>query len=150
MPVQSFRKGPSADDVRGQDASPHSVNPFFPSIQNTISLPSYLSTLSTLLSPLSSQSELLSAFAAFDDDDSGQIDVLELRDALLHTSPELGGTALSEREVDAVMASFVGRRAFGKGIGSRSEVFRYSEFVSNVMGGTEEAGTKTSGPKVKP
>ena len=75
--------------------------------------------------------------------------MLELRDALLHTSPELGGTALSEREVDSVVASFVGRRAFGKGIGSRAEVFRYGDFVSSVMGGTEEAGTKSGGPSVK-
>ena len=99
----------------------------------------FLSTLSSLLAPLSSQQELVNAFAAFDDDDSGQIDVGELRNALLHTSPEVGERPLSEREVEQVISGFTGRRAFAKGVGARGEVFRYQEFVNSVMGaGTQE------------
>ncbi|KAL8842649.1 MAG: hypothetical protein Q9170_000424 [Blastenia crenularia] len=107
--------------------------------QQTINMPMFLNTLSTLLAPFSSQQELVNAFAAFDEDDSGQIDVKELRDALLHTSPEQGERALTEREIDQVVSGFTGRRAFGKGIGQtgRGEVFRYSEFVASVMGGGE-------------
>ena len=100
-------------------------------------MPSFLSTLSNLLAPLSSQQELLNAFAAFDDDDSGQINVGELRDTLLHTSPEAGERLMSEREVDQVVNGFTGRRAFGKGVGQRGEVFRYQEFVGSVLGGGE-------------
>ena len=99
-------------------------------------MPSFLNALSSLLGPLSSQSELANAFAAFDDDDSGQIDVAELRDALLHTSPEFGERPLNEREINQVVGGFKGRREFARGVGGghRGEVFRYQDFIANVMG----------------
>ena len=97
-------------------------------------MPAFLNTLSNLLAPLSSQQELLNAFSAFDEDDSGQVDIVELKDALLHTSPDAGETPLTEREVEQVMSNFTGRRAFGKGVGKRGEVFRYQEFVGSVIG----------------
>ena len=86
--------------------------------------------------------------AAFDDDDSGQIDVAELRDALLHTSPDEGEQPLTEREIDEVLSGFTGRRVFGgkpsktTGAVKRGEVFRYQEFVTGVMGGTENGNGK--------
>lgn len=134
----------------GQDSNPQTISQFFPpGAPQTLNMPSFLHTLSSLLSPLSSQTELLNAFAAFDDDDSGQIDVGELRDALLHTSPEVGERALTDREVEQVVGGFKGRREFSKGIGSglgkREEVFRYREFVGSVMGvgdGGEREGAK--------
>lgn len=105
------------------------------------------------MSPLSSSQELLNAFAAFDDDDSGQIDVAELRDALLHTSPEAGESPLTEREIDEVIAGFTGRRAFGRTARSnglsngarKGDVLRYQEFVTSIMGGTDadKSGGKT-------
>lgn len=103
---------------------------------------------------LSPPSELLSAFSAFDEDDSGQVDLAELRDALLHTAPEPGEKLLTEREVDKVMNGFTGRRAFGKhtmghgGMGSmskRGEVFKYQEFVANVAGGASMNGKDERG-----
>lgn len=102
-------------------------------------MPLFLNTLSSLLAPLSSQQELLNAFAAFDEDDSGQIDVKELRDALLHTSPEAGGRAMTEREIDEVVNRFTSRRAFGKGMGhgARGDVFKYQEFTASVIDGAE-------------
>ncbi|OXV09504.1 hypothetical protein Egran_02741 [Elaphomyces granulatus] len=128
----------------GQDSSPSATLPYFlPGTSQTLNLPTFLKTLSTLLAPFSSQKELLNAFSAFDDDDTGQIDVSELRDALLHTSPETGESLLTEREVDDVMNGFTGRRTFGgkaarsAGLGGglkRAEVFRYQEFVNSVMG----------------
>lgn len=100
--------------------------------------------MANLLATLSPSAELLSAFSAFDEDDSGQVDLGELRDALLHTAPEPGEEALTEREVDKVMNGFTGRRAFGKysggGIGKRGEVFKYQEFVSSVQGGASVEG----------
>lgn len=81
--------------------------------------------------------QLYAAFEAFDDGDDGQIDLGELKDALLHTAPEPGEQRLTEREIDMVVEGFSGRRAFGKGgkgLG-RGEVFRYHEFVASVMGG---------------
>ncbi|MCJ1322617.1 hypothetical protein MMC15_007966 [Xylographa vitiligo] len=122
----------------GLDTSGPSLAPFFPpSRPSTLALPTYLSTLSNLLAPLSAPSELLAAFAAFDDDDSGQIDMSELRDALLHTIPEMGEKAMNDKEVDAVVDGWTGRRAFGKGltaggINGKGEVFRYRDWVSNL------------------
>lgn len=91
---------------------------------------------------MSSSQELLNALAAFDDDDNGQIDVAELRDALLHTLPEDGGAPLTEQQIDEVFSGFTGRRAFGgrdakAGGVKRGEVFQYNDFVRTVVGGGE-------------
>ncbi|OOQ85901.1 putative calmodulin [Penicillium brasilianum] len=138
----------------GQDASPSALSHFFPpGASQTINFPTFLNTLSQLMSPMSSSQELLNALAAFDDDDNGQIDVAELRDALLHTLPEVGGVPLTEQQIDEVFSGFTGRRAFGgrgakAGAVKRGEVFQYHDFVRSVVGGGEngnngrrEAGT---------
>jgi hypothetical protein len=129
----------------GLSANTSDVTAFFPpSSAQTVTLPAYLNSLAGLLASLSPSSELLSAFSAFDEDDSGQADLAELRDALLHTAPELGEKPLSEREIDRVMSGFTGRRAFGKhtggGMGKRGEVFKYQEFVASVQGGASVEG----------
>ncbi|KAM0796182.1 hypothetical protein BDR22DRAFT_561176 [Usnea florida] len=115
------------------------TTPFFPpSTPYPLPLPTYLSTLSTLLHPLSSPAELLNAFSAFDERDSGEIDLRELKDALTHTQ---GG--MSARAVEEVVGGFVGRREFGKEggrVGARGEVFRYREWVAGLMGGEERKG----------
>lgn len=120
------------------------VTPFFPpSTPQTVTLPAYLNSVASLLSSLSPPPELLNAFSAFDEDDCGQVDLSELRDALLHTSPDPGEKPLSERDIDMVMNGFTGRRAFGKhtsGVGKRGEVFKYQEFVSNIAGGAGADG----------
>lgn len=93
------------------------------------------------MAPLSSSQDLLNALAAFDDDDNGQVDVADLRDALLHTAPEDGGAPLTEQQIDEVFSGFTGRRAFGGrgaksgGMGKRGEVFQYPDFVRSVVGG---------------
>ena len=84
----------------------------------------------------------MNAFGAFDEKDSGEVDAALLRDALVHTGGN-GGEAMSEREVDLVFESFVGKKAFGKGNkgqGERSEVFRYREWVDEVVGKGKEEG----------
>ncbi|KAM6527083.1 hypothetical protein FSOLCH5_003155 [Fusarium solani] len=58
-----------------------------PSAPQTITLAVFLNSLADALAALSPSAELLSAFSAFDDDDSGQIDLAELRNALLETAP---------------------------------------------------------------
>ena len=120
-------------------SNPSDIAPFFPpSTPQTVTLPAYLNSLASLLSSLSPSSELLSAFAAFDEDDSGQVDLAELRDAMLHTAPDPGEKPLAERDIDRVMNGFTGRRAVRKhagGMGKRGEVFKYQEFVANIAGG---------------
>lgn len=129
----------------GQDASTTATSQFFPpGAPQTLPLPTFLSTLSSLLAPLSSQTELINALAAFDDHDSGEIDVGELKDALLHTAPDPGERGVNAREIEEVLGGFVGRKAFGKemkgsgGGGGRGEVFRYREWVGGLMGGEDK------------
>jgi len=127
----------------GLPSSPSDVAPFFPpSTSQTLTLPTFLTQISSLLASLSLSTELLSAFAAFDDDDSGQVDLAELRDALLHTAPEAGESVLTEREVEKIVSGFRGRRAFGKamGMGKRGDVFKYQDFVGAVAGGGTSKG----------
>ncbi|KAK0629875.1 hypothetical protein B0T17DRAFT_589536 [Bombardia bombarda] len=124
----------------GLPAHASEVSQFFPpSAHQTMTLAAFLNSISTSLAALSPSSELLSAFSAFDDDDSGQIDLAELRDALLHTAPEPGEKPLTSLEIEKVMSGFAGRRAFSKSkagsLGKRGEVFRYQDFVNSVIGG---------------
>lgn len=135
----------------GLPADPSTLASFFPAGRNpSINLATYLDTLSTPFAQLSPPDELAAAFAAFDVDDSGQIDVRELREAVLRTLPEPGeaneGARLAERDVDAVLGEFVGRRVFGAkgvsapkaGAAAKGEVFRWREFVGNLSGGGVE------------
>ncbi len=127
--------------ITGLPANNSDITAFFPpSTSQAVTLPTFLNSLAGLLSSLSPSSELLSAFSAFDEDDSGQADLAELRDALLHTAPESGERPLTEREIDRAMNGFTGRRAFGKhsggGMAKRGEVFKYHEFVASVSGGS--------------
>lgn len=130
----------------GLSATPSTLASYFSDGPKSINLATYLNTLSDLLSGLSHPTELDAAFEAFDDGDDGQIDLAELKDALLHIAPEPGERKLTEREIDVVVEGFSGRRAFGKGgkgLG-RGEVFRYQEFVAGVTGGgnvEKSAGT---------
>ncbi|KAK3948536.1 hypothetical protein QBC32DRAFT_54547 [Pseudoneurospora amorphoporcata] len=137
------------------------ISQFFPpNGPQSMTMAVFLSSIATALSSLSPGGELLSAFSAFDDDDSGQIDVAELRDALLNTAPEPGERPLTSLEVDKVMAGFTGRRAFAQnsqrttglgGVGGsgakRGEVFRYQEFVKLIQGTGNggEQGSEDSG-----
>ncbi|KAL5364733.1 hypothetical protein BJX96DRAFT_157848 [Aspergillus floccosus] len=140
----SVNKDDVADALVNIGQDPSTLSRFFPAgSSQTINFPTFLSILSELLAPLSSRQELMNALAAFDEDDSGQIDVAELRDALLHTAPDEGGHALSEREINEVLGGYTGRRVFGgrpakmTGAGKRGEVFRYQEFVDGIMGVSE-------------
>lgn len=130
----------------GLSATPSTIASYFPNGAQSINLATYLNTLSDMLSELSSPNELNAAFEAFDDGDDGQIDLAELKDALLHTAPEPGERKLTEREIDMVVEGFSGRRAFGKGSKGlgRGEVFRYQEFVANVTGGSGSGENGTS------
>lgn len=124
----------------GLSANSSDISTFFPSPSTqSITLPVYLNSLADNLSALSPSSELISAFSAFDEDDSGQIDLPEFKDALLNTTPDPGVIPLTAREFDIVTTGFIQRRAFrknvGGGLGKRGEVFKYHEFVAGVAGG---------------
>ncbi|KKA31031.1 hypothetical protein TD95_004117 [Thielaviopsis punctulata] len=140
---------------------------FPPSSPQTMSMAIFINTLASALAALSPSSELLSAFSAFDDDDSGQIDLAELKDALLNTVPEAGEKPLTEAEIDQVMNGFTARRAFSKksmsmsigmgmvggggggagghglaGLAKRGDVFKYQDFVNNIMSSGQSASER--------
>ncbi|KAK6842294.1 hypothetical protein PG995_001328 [Apiospora arundinis] len=128
----------------GLPSGPSDISQYFPpGGPQTMTLAAFLNSLATALASMSPSAELVSAFSAFDDDDSGQVDLAELRDALLHTAPEPGERALSAAEVDKIMAGFSGRRAFSKhmagGLGKRGEVFKYQDFVNSIVGGNNNS-----------
>jgi len=132
-------------------SNPADVSQFFPpSATQSVTLATFLNSIATTLAALSPSSELLSAFSAFDDDDNGQVDLAELRDAVLHTAPEPGERALTAAEVDKVMNGFTGRRAFSKskqgGLAKRGEVFKYHDFVNSITGtnGAAEGGSSNT------
>lgn len=134
----------------GLPNSPSDVAQFFPSSrQQTIALAAFLNSLAEVLAALSPSAELVSAFSAFDDDDSGQVDWAELREAVLRTAPEPGERVPTAAEVDKIMGGFTGRRAFNRNINAqlgakRGEVFKYQDFVSSIMG--SNVGTEGGSP----
>ncbi|PHH85370.1 hypothetical protein CDD83_530 [Cordyceps sp. RAO-2017] len=145
----------NSDDVAdmlnqlGLPNGPSDVAHFFPpSRPPTIALAAFLNSLAEDLAALSPSAELLSAFSAFDDDDSGQVDWAELRGALLNTAPEPGERNLTAAEVDKVVSGFTGRRAFNRNMNAqlgakKGEVFKYHDFVHSIMGAN---GGSESGP----
>jgi hypothetical protein len=85
----------------GLSATPSTLASYFNGAQS-INLATFLNTLSDLLAGLSRSSELSAAFEAFDDGDDGQINLEELKDALLHTAPEPGAKSRWSSRVSVV------------------------------------------------
>ena len=122
-----------AENVIGLNPNSSQTAAYLPaSTPHPLSLPAYLAILSSLLSPLSPSNELLAAMSAFDDDDSGQVDVEELLDAVTNARPDNGARGISRKEAEAVMDGFVGRRAFGGKGNSKGDIFRYREWVAGL------------------
>lgn len=122
----------------GLENSASTMSTYFPSASSSLNLGAYLNLLARDLTRLNRQDELMAAFLAFDNDDSDQIDIAELKDALMTTAPE-SGSPLTEREIEEVMEGFVGRRVLKKGqinsnLGGKKEVFRYADFTSSIWG----------------
>ncbi|RMZ78101.1 hypothetical protein DV737_g4048, partial [Chaetothyriales sp. CBS 132003] len=140
-----------AETLQSLGLQENNLAQFFPPGQpQQLNLPQYLNQLADILVGLSPEQELLNAFSAFDNDDSGQIEVSELKAGLLGTVPDLGERSLTERDIDRATDGFTGRRMLGRqtidipGVRSfgiphkrktNGDVFRYREFVANLTGG---------------
>ncbi|PWW75355.1 EF-hand [Tuber magnatum] len=116
----------------GQDSTPTIINAHLSSVPTPFNLASYLTHLSQHLSLLTPGPDLLSAFAAFDDNDDGTIDVAELTEALTSM-----GERMSEADIERALKGFTKRRALGRGQTHGGDVFRYRDFV-DVLSGKEE------------
>jgi len=108
------------------------INTHLSSVPTPFNLASYLTHLSQHLSLLTPGPDLLSAFAAFDDNDDGTIDVAELTEALTSM-----GERMSETDIERALKGFTKRRALGRGQAHGGDVFRYRDFV-DVLSGKEE------------
>ncbi|KAI9719345.1 MAG: hypothetical protein M1828_006246 [Chrysothrix sp. TS-e1954] len=135
----------------GEMPSASTLASFFPqgTTNGAMNLSTYLNEISSLLAPMSTPDELGAAFAALDDDDSGQIDVQALKRAILQCDSDddlrySDSGSITEAQLDSVMREFTGRRAFGKGMmggnaaNGRGEVFRWKEFTGSVSGSGKE------------
>lgn len=133
----------------GLDANEASLASFFQQdMPQSINLPVFLTIIAELLEPFPPSTELENALAAFDEDDSGLIDLADLREALVQTNPAENGSdrsSLTENQLYEVVRDFTSSSALPRTPASkrlmRREVFRYQEFVSNITGaiGTEGA-----------
>ena len=112
----------------GLDTSPSALATYLPPGSSTFNLASFLTVLSTHLSQLAPEQELLAAFEAFDENDDGVVDVGELKAALGGV-----GERMSEREVEDVVRGFTRRGGLRKGE-KRGEVFSYRQFVETLAG----------------
>ncbi|RMD40309.1 hypothetical protein DV735_g4798, partial [Chaetothyriales sp. CBS 134920] len=103
-----------AETLQSLGLQENNLAQFFPAGgPQQLNLPQYLNQLADILVGLSPEQELLNAFSAFDDDDSGQIEVGELKAGLLGTAPEPSERALTERDIDRAIDGFTGRRMLG-------------------------------------
>lgn len=126
----------------GLDNSQASLAQYFSQGQQNLNLARFLDGLTSgPFADLSAADELSAAFGAFDVDDSGQIDMAELREALIRTNTS-GASTLKVGQVDTILDDFRGRRAFGAkgllakdlGSGARSDVFKYRDFMTAITG----------------
>lgn len=87
-------------------------------LPDPLNFAAYFTAMTGMLNDLSSREDLIAALAAFDEGDSGKIDVRELKQALTD-----GPDALSDAEVDGVIHAF-----------SRNGKFNYNSFVESIAG----------------
>ncbi|KAK9451844.1 uncharacterized protein V1518DRAFT_409699 [Limtongia smithiae] len=66
-----------------QQPDPQTIDKMMTQIPGPIQFPVYLTAMSSILSRFSSKEDLVNAFSAFDNDDNGQADAQELREALI-------------------------------------------------------------------
>ncbi|KAF3901679.1 Calmodulin [Orbilia brochopaga] len=110
----------------GQEPTPTLLTTYFSNVPAPFNLASYLTTLTTHLSALSPRDDILAAFAAFDDNDDGVINLDLLKEALA----DMG---MREDEVEKACRGWTNK----KGLGMGGDKFRYREFVDTVCGKAE-------------
>ncbi|KAK6355310.1 hypothetical protein TWF696_004420 [Orbilia brochopaga] len=110
----------------GQEPTPTLLATYFSNVPAPFNLASYLTTLTTHLSALSPRDDILAAFAAFDDNDDGVINLDLLKEALA----DMG---MRENEVEKACRGWTNK----KGLGMGGDKFRYREFVDTVCGKAE-------------
>ncbi|KAF3937209.1 Calmodulin [Dactylella cylindrospora] len=110
----------------GQEPTPTLLSTYFSHVPTPFNLASYLTTLTTHLSALSPRDDILAAFAAFDENDDGVVNLDLLKEALA----DMG---MREDEVEKACRGWTNK----KGLGMGGDKFRYREFVDTICGKAE-------------
>jgi Ca2+-binding EF-hand superfamily protein len=80
-------------------------------LTSPLDFPAFLTYISNLTSLLSSREELRTAFASFDDNDTGLLNFLDMKTELMAT----GSMRMTEEQVDMALGGFVERTGKMKG-----------------------------------
>src|SRR5579859_149155 len=108
----------------GLDNSPMQIKQMLTSLPSPIDFPTFLTHLTNLSSTTTPRDEIIGAFTAFDENDSGFIDYEELKRELVGS----GSRRMTVEEVDNVLGGQVERTGRNRGrIG-------YGRFVDGVLG----------------
>ncbi|EPS43825.1 hypothetical protein H072_2099 [Dactylellina haptotyla CBS 200.50] len=110
----------------GQEPNSALLSTYLSNVPSPFTLAAYLTTLTTHLSALSPRDDILAAFAAFDDNDDGVVNLDLLKEALA----DMG---MREDEVEKACRGWTNK----KGLGMGGDKFRYREFVDTVCGKAE-------------
>ena len=102
----------------GQSKSSKDIDAMLSELPKPLNFAAYFTAMSSLLADTSSRDELMKALMTFDEEDTGKIDLAELKDSL--TS---GRDGLSAAEIDSITASY-----------SRNGKFNYHAFVESLAG----------------
>jgi len=115
---------PAAANQLGEESSPAAVKKMLSMLPSPLEFPAFVTHISNLTSQLSSREELHTAFACFDDNDTGLLDFRDLKTELMTT----GSMRMTEEQVDMALGGFVERTGKMKG------KVMYEKFLDSMVG----------------
>ncbi|CCJ29537.1 unnamed protein product [Pneumocystis jirovecii] len=110
----------------GQDSSTSDISYMLSLMPSPLNFAAYLTFFSTHLSAISPREEIIDAFRTFDENNSGKVNLNELKDALMTM-----GSRMSEEQVNNALKRFVS-----------GNYILYRDLV-NALAGTEEQKNNT-------
>lgn len=102
----------------GTPKSDAEISAMLQELPNPLNFAAYFTAMTSLLVDTSSRDELIHALATFDEDETGKINIKELKESLCS-----GKDALTEQQVDSIVKPF-----------SRNGFFNYNSFVESMAG----------------
>jgi len=108
----------------GLDNSSSTIKQMLSLVPSPLDFPAFLTHLTVLSQSVSPRDDIIGAFTAFDESDSGYVDYEELKSALLGS----GTMRMTAEEVDAVVGASVERG------GRRRGMVAYARFCDAVLG----------------
>ena len=113
----------------GLDSSTSALRNMVSHLGGPLEFPAFLTYITRLKSEISSCEDLIRAFTAFDENDSGYINFEDVKNCLMTTGPE----RMSEEQVDVALRNFVEKTGMNKG------KVAYTKFLSSVVGNYQDS-----------